>query len=124
MDERSYIFSFREQFKNRCLFDIVDQLGETLARILDEVIRDYHKLDIARLHIIHPDLRHRLVIPAQSLEEFNADMILDLIEEANIGLKGLNIASDLLIQLGISKIESGGDSALPGLFQCLSHIFP
>ena len=102
--ENSYQVHFNEDWQGKPLVDLRDELSKMFNDLLERGAKDYEAGDQARVYIEHPALQKPIVVPPQPLEELDAEMIMEVVENALQSEENLDVSEGFEVHLGIARI--------------------
>ena len=104
--DTTFKVKFNEQWRGDKLLDIPTKLHDMFDDLLSEARG--HNADLGRVVLSHPSLNNPIVVPLQSWEKLNADVVMGEITKVLNSNESLPIDENLLVTVGSIDIPKGG----------------
>ena len=90
-----------------------DDLRAVFDNLIEKGAEDFNDGDMARIYIEHPDLHKPIMVPPRPLEEMNADVVMEAVENVLQSQEELNVVEGFDVQLAVARVERGGANGRP-----------
>ena len=104
--DTTFKVKFNEQWRGDKLIDIQNKLHNMFDDLLSQARG--HDADLGRVVLGHPSLNNPIVVPLQSWEKLNADVVMGEITKVLNSNESLPIDENLLVTVGSTDIPKGG----------------
>lgn len=104
--DTTFKVKFNDQWRGDKLLDIPTKLHEMFDDLLSEARG--HDADLGRVVLSHPSLNNPIVVPLQSWENLNADVVMSEITKVLNSNESLPVDENLLVTIGSIDLPKGG----------------
>jgi hypothetical protein len=104
--DTTFKVKFNEQWRGDKLLDIPTKLHDMFDDLLSEARG--HDADLGRVVISHSSLNNPIVVPLQSWENLNADVVMSEITKVLNSNESLPVDENLLVTIGSIDLPKGG----------------
>lgn len=104
--DTTFKVKFNEQWRGDKLLDIQNNLHDMFDDLLSQARE--HDANIGRVVISHPSLNNAIVVPLQSWETLNADVVMSEIVKVLNSNESLSVDENILVTIGSIDLPKGG----------------
>lgn len=104
--ETTFKVKFNEQWRGDKLVDIQTKLHNMFDDLLSQARG--HDADLGRVVLSHPSLNNPIVVPLQSWEHLNADVVMEEITKVLNSNESLPVDENMIVTVGSIDIPKGG----------------
>lgn len=104
--DTTFKVKFNEQWRGDKLIDVPTKLHEMFDDLLS--LARGHDADLGRVVLSHPSLNNPIVVPLQSWESLNADVVMSEITKVLNSNESLPVDENLIVTIGSIDLPKGG----------------
>lgn len=105
--ETTYQVRFHEDWLDKSIKSLENELKEIMKDLVEEAREDYQEVDMARVHVDHPNLNHAIVVPPRRLGDLNPEVIMEAIENVLQSEENLTLSEAFTVQVGVARMGQG-----------------